>query len=109
MKRIANVEFTLEEVGAKSSYIELIKQAAKTPGQNGLGDLDEQILRMKIFSKAGAVLDKVKDGTKDEGKVAVLSLEDAEADCLVKCQANVKFAILDASLIAYQEMIKKLT
>lgn len=99
MKSLKNVEFTLEDVDQKGSYYDLIKQAAKQPGQDGLGSLDDQMMRMAIVNKV-ALAEKEKSKT--------LSLEDAEAKALVKFQANVKFAILDKSLINYQTVIKEL-
>lgn len=99
MKNVTNVEFTLEDVKQKTSYFELIIQAVKTPSQEGLGDLEEQMQRM-------AILAKVKKAK--EAKVEFIELEDAEAKALTRFQINVKYAILDENLIAYQKLIKEL-
>ena len=101
MKNVTNVEFTLDDVKQETSYFDLMIQAVKTPVEgSGLGDLEEQMLRMSILTK-------IKKAKETDG-VEHVELEDAEVKALIKFQPNVKYAILDENLIAYQKFIKEL-
>jgi len=100
MKNLKNVEFDLEGIDKKASYFDLIIQAVNTPGKDGLGDLNTQMMRMTILKKV-----KEAQVKKDVDHV---DLEDAEAIALVEFQENVRYAILDENLINYQKLIKNL-
>ncbi len=89
-------KFQILESKLKTSYADLIKEAVKTPnGDGGVGDLEMQVVKMKIVEKC------MKDGD-------TVELEDAEVKIAQKAVALWKWRILHKDLIAFQTYIKGL-
>ena len=126
MKKIENKELELELVkynqnasgkrlevvshSTNTTTLDLLLQIVKTPhAQNGLGDLEEQSLRLKVLGKIKDGISKLaKDKAKKSPKSPlVLELEDEEAKLLKSNIKNVQYLILDEGLIAFQQEVNK--
>ena len=81
----------------KTSFGDLLVQLAKQPkGQEGLGDLEEQMARMEIIKRAK---------TAEVG--ADITLEEAEVAILKGNLAFFNVVLLDEGLIEFQKLIKE--
>jgi hypothetical protein len=85
---------------AKTNTFESLLQVIKQPDpQNGLGDLEEQHLRMKLLSKVKVAMEKEDPS---------IEVEDADGKFLAKNIKHIKYVILDEGLIEFQEMVQAL-
>lgn len=82
----------------KTLYSDLIVQLAKTPRENGVGDLEEQMVRMDIIKKA-----------KVTAKGKQFNFSRQEIDILKSLLSVWKIRIIDEGLIGFQKEVKELS